>query len=586
MYDGVVITVKGVMRFSFFKFQGFLQSVSQSILSWVSKASPRNLTRKLSPKKQALLKLPAPIDIEEEDLPKQAQMHPCDEYMFLKGKFRDIGRLNGISEALGRDFLTAMPTGAYKSRLGQIGFVSRRMHEDLACPEMAKAIEKAHSHEKKYKKEWDEWDSANLFEMESMYRHQCQIDAELMERRAYLSYEGRNHHREVLKNNDWEGAKKFLGEMIDLQRSIGEAKCLKGNTSKEDPIYEALMREYIPGARLKDVDILFSELKTKLDILLPKIQKVQSHQEMPVSIHGPFDPVKQLQLNKSLLKLIGFDFKRGGLYETGHNPVEGGTPDDTRLVIKTSSQKDFLNSMRSALHEGGHGLYIQGLPRTTWRYQPVGQDLGAAMQESQALLIEMIIGRMPEFFEYLSPRVEGLFQRFGDPAFTADNLYKIKTRVETKPLRRQSDEVTYFYHVNMRMKLERDLIAGRLKIDDLPDAWNAEVKSFTGTEPENLAEGCLQDVHWFVGKFGYFPSYTLGHLMAAQFYAAMKRDIQNMPELIRKGQYQPINDWLGNNIHQKGRLQRTDELIREVTGSDLKVQPLISHIEDRYLSAA
>jgi len=555
----------------------------RTVRGWFGKIPPLKIFVK---KTEMLLRLPAPVDIEEEDLPKQAQKHSCDEYMFLKGRFRDIGRMNGISEALGRDFLTAMPRGAYKSRLGQIAFISRRMHEDLACPDVAKAIEKAHAHEKKYRKEWDKWDSANLFEMENMYRHHCQIDAELMERRAHLSYEGRVHHRDVLKNNDWDGAKEFLGQMIDLQRSIAESKCLKNNDHKTDPLYQALMREFMPGSRLNDVDIAFKGLREKIDVLMPKIQKHQENESDFISIKGPFSSEKQLQLNKSLLKLIGFDFERGGLYETGHNPVEGGTPDDTRLVIKTSSKKDFLDSMRSALHEGGHGLYIQGLPRTTWRYQPVGQDLGAAMQESQALLIEMILGRTPEFFQYLSPRIEGLFQRFGDDAFTAENLYKTKTRVRPTPLRRQSDEVTYFYHVEMRMKLERDLIAGRLKLDDLPDAWNAEVKSFTGVEPENLAEGCLQDVHWFVGKFAYFPSYTLGHMMAAQFYASMKKDIQNLPYLIQQGEYKPVTDWLGKNIHQKGRLQRTDALIKEVTGSELKPDALINHLEERYLSAA
>jgi|GEM_PF-11167 len=576
-----------------FNIRQFLRLLWGNIFKGVSQFSPnlsfRHLGKRIgsiAKSKKPLLQLPSPVEMEDEDLPKQAQKHPSESYMALKQRFRDMGRMNGILEALGRDFLTAMPTGAYKSRLGQIAFLSRRMHEDLACPDVAKAIEKANTHESKNRKDWDEWDSANLFEMESMYRHHCQIDPELMERRAHLSYEGRVHHRDVLKNNDWEGAKNFLSEMIDLQRSIAESKCLKENHHDTDPLYQALMREYMPGARLNEVDGYFDDLSEKINELYPKVKKHQEKAGAPIQIDGPFDSDKQLQLNKSLLRLIGFDFKRGGLYETGHNPVEGGTPDDTRLVIKTSSETNFLNSMRSALHEGGHGLYIQGLPRAIWRYQPVGQDLGAAMQESQALLIEMILGRMPEFFEYLSPRVEGLFQRFGDPAFSAGNLYKTKTRVEATPLRRQSDEVTYFYHIQMRMKLERDLIAGRLKIDDLPDAWNAEIKEFAGVEPTSLADGCLQDVHWFVGKFAYFPSYTLGHMMAAQFNSAMTKEIQNIPDLIRRGDYAPINQWLGRHIHQKGRLQRVDKLIKDVTGASLKTDALIHHLEDRYLHAA
>jgi carboxypeptidase Taq len=548
----------------------------------------KNLSGRMIFRRKPVLKLPAPVDIDphEIDFSKQSQQHPSGDYMTLKMRFRDIGRMNGIIEALGRDFLTAMPEGAYRSRLGQISFLARRMHEDLACPDVAAAIENAQTHQRKHKNSWDEWDRANLFEMENMYRHHCQIAPELMEQQAYLTYEGRVHHRNVLLNNDWESAKKFLRQMIDLQRRVAESKCLKNNDHKTDPLYQALLREYIPGGRLTEIEKLFGQLKTKIDTLVPQIEKHQASQDEPLPLVGPFSPELQLKLNKSLLHLIGFDFNRGGLYETGHNPVEGGTPDDTRLVIKTSLSGNFLDSMKSALHEGGHGLYIQGLPRAIWRYQPVGQDLGAAMQESQALLVEMVLGRMPEFFEYLSPRVEGLFQKFGDPALSAENLYKTKTRVRHTMLRRQSDEVTYFYHIHMRMQLERDLIAGRLDLDDLPDAWNAKVKEFTGQEPQTLAEGCLQDVHWFVGKFAYFPSYTLGHMMAAQFYDSMKKDIQNIPDLVRRGEYGPMNRWLADHIHSKGRLQRTDVLLDEVTGGPLKTAPLVNHLQDRYLAAA
>lgn len=537
-------------------------------------------------KKEPMLKLPSPEEHLGPKGSKQYQNHPCPNYMELKMRFRDVGRMNGIVEALGRDFLTAMPEGAYKSRLGQIAFLSRRMHEDLANKEIATLIERAHTHEKKCPKEWDDWDRANLHEMETMYRHHCQIKPDLMEKSARLSYEGRRRHRAVLRDNDWDSAKKFLQEMIDLQRTIAESKCLIDNDHKTDAPYQALLREYIPGARLDDISKLFGELETKLDKLLPQIIEKQKNQDTPQELKGPFPATLQLWLNQSLLKVIGFDFERGGLYETGHNPVEGGTPDDTRLVIKTSDTEDFLESMKSTLHEGGHGLYIQGLPRKEWRYQPVGQDLGAAVQESQALLVEMILGRMPEFYQYLSPRVEGLFQKFGEESMSADNLYKLKTRVKPGIDRKHADEVSYFYHINMRMKLERDLIGGRLSVDELPDAWNAETKRFSGHEPETHAQGCLQDVHWFVGKFGYFPSYTMGHMMAAQIYARMKKDIQNIPELVGSGRFLPIRDWLGTNIHAKGRLHRTDKLLEDVTGTRLHVSPLIQHFEDRYLAAA
>ncbi len=535
---------------------------------------------------EELLRLPPPGKYVRRSNTKQAADHPSESYMSLKMAFRDIGRMNAIIEALGRDFLTAMPEGAYKSRLGQIAFLFRRMHEELANEKVAGLIEDAHTHQRKNPGTWDDWDSANLREMESSYRHVAQVDPELMERKARLAYEGRRKHREVLKADDWDEARPFLEDMIDLQKRIAESKCLKDSDHATDPAYQALLREYIPGARLTDIDALFSRMEDKLKDLLPWILEEQGKRAEPIPLTGPFPAAQQMWLNSSLLKVLGFDFNRGGLYETGHNPVEGGTPEDTRLVIKTSNTGNFLDSMKSALHEGGHGIYIQGLPRETWRYQPVGQDLGAAMHESQALLIEMILGRTKEFYSFLAPRVEGLFQKFGDPAMSADNLYRLKTWVKPGLDRKSADEVTYFFHILLRTRLERDLIAGRLTVKELPDAWNAGMKSLLGVEPQTYAQGCLQDVHWFVGKFGYFPSYTVGHMIAAQINDRMKRDIQNIPDLMRQGDFLPIQAWLQDKIYSQGRLKRTDKLIEDVTGAKLSAGPLISHLQDRYLAAA
>lgn len=558
----------------------------KSSMRWMQSLNPSKWLSGLnSNKKTDILKLPPPYG-DEDSQSKQNADHSCPNYMELKMRFRDIGRMNGIIEALGRDFLTAMPEGAYKSRLGQISFLARRSHEDLANEKVADLIQNAHKHQQTCPKEWDDWDRANLFEMETMYRHYCKVDPNLVERRSYLSYEGRRHHREVLKNNDWPAAKEFLQEMIDLQRQIAEAKCFDEDDHKGDALYQSLLREYTPGISLKEVDTLFDKMHGELDTLLPQILEKQAAEDAPEPLRGGFDPELQLWLNKSLLDVLGFDFNRGGLYETGHNPVEGGTPDDTRLVIKTSNTGDFLESMKSALHEGGHGLYIQGLPRQEWRYQPVGQDLGAAVQESQALIVEMIFGRNKEFFEYLSPRLEGLFQKFGDKSLSPDNLYKLKTRVRSSIDRKNADEVTYFYHVHLRTRLERDLISGRLAVKDLPEAWNEGVKEFTGKTPESNAHGCLQDVHWFVGKFGYFPAYTLGHMMAAQIKDRMAKDIQNINDLLRYGDFIPIREWLNQHVHAKGRSLAMQDLLTDLTGSRLSEKPLIGHFRERYLEAA
>lgn len=518
----------------------------------------------------------------KQEIIKQDQEHACKAYTDLKVAFRDIGRMNAIIEILGRDFLTAMPEGAYLSRLGQMAFLFRRMHEDLTSEDVHKLLVEAreHAHECTDEEDWDDWDTANLREMEDMYRIYCHVEPSLMERKARLSYEGRRHHTNVYKEGDWEQAKEFLKEQVDLHRRIADARLEASNAESR---YEMLMQEFMPGMKLFDLENLMDSHAEALKSMLPEILEKQANDPAPMALDDEYEGEAQMWLNRSLLEVIGFNFDRGGLYETGHNPVEGGTPEDTRLVISNVDQSNFLNSMKSALHEGGHGLYIQGLPRKQWRYQPVGMDLGAAMHESQALLIEMIIGRMPEFFEFLSPRLEGLFHGINSPALSSENLYALKTRVQPGSDRKKADEVTYFYHVLLRFRLERDLIDGTLSVDQLPEAWVEGIHHHLGILPTNHIEGCLQDVHWFVGKFGYFPAYALGHMIAAQLFVTLKNTIPDLNEKIIEGDFSQITKWLSENIYSKGRLMGMQGLLKEITGSRLKPEYLEKHLRRRYL---
>ncbi len=542
-----------------------------------------DLGDKSQDKIEKALNVPEPIRAAQSDPAQKFEDHPSVPYNALRSTFRNVGRMNAIIETMGRDFLTAMPQGAYVSRLGQIAFLYRRQHEDLADSELISHLNESKAHASSNPADWSDWDIANLREMETAIRHHIGVPADLIEKRARLAYEGRHVHRDVLKNNDWEQAQTFLEGMVELQQKIADAKQLEDNDHPEAR-YQSLLREFMPGARLDDITNLFRDYKTEVETLLPQIIANQNAKESPVQMEGVFSGKSQLWLNKTLLKLTGFDFQRGGLYETGHNPVEGGTPDDTRLVIKTAKIGTFLDSMKSALHEGGHGLYIQGLPRKKWRYQPVGQDLGALAHESQALLVEMILGRKREFFEFLAPRAEGVFQRFNDPALTPINLWRLKNQVNKTPDRKSADEVTYFLHIHMRTELERKLISGELLVRDLPDAWAQYSKQLFGSKPKTNAQGCLQDVHWFVGKFGYFPSYALGHMMAAQLYETMLRDIPAIPSHLRDGNFTDIHEWLDEKIYKKGRLERTDELIQSITGEALSSRALVRHIKNRYLS--
>ena len=512
---------------------------------------------------------------------KQDQPHACESYTTLKRKFRDIGRLSAIGEVLGRDFLTAMPEGAYKSRLNQIAYLYRRIQEDITHGDIRKLIDKATDHEQNYPDDWDEWDTANLREMHASYQQHSLLTEEMMEHNARIESEGRRRFKIAKDENDWPSAQKHLQEVIDSEREIAELKLKSTGASS---LYEALLQDYCKNIKVSQIESWFSELETEVQSLIPQIIERQNKRENPVELMDFYPDTSQMWLNEELLELFGFDFERGGLYQTGHNPVEGGTPDDTRLVISNANTSNFLISMKSALHEGGHGLYIQGLPRKIWRYQPVAQALSAAVHESQALIVEMMICRTKEFFEFLSPRLEGLFHAMKDPSLTAENLHRLKNYVRPTPDRKTADEVSYFLHVILRYRIEKDLIDGNLEVKDIPERWTEDTYKYLGVYPQSHHEGCLQDVHWFVGKFGYFPAYTLGHMMAAQQFLCMEKEIPDLRHQIRRGEFLESTDWLREKIHSKGSKLSTEDLMIEATGRGLSTQPLIDHLKRRYLS--
>ncbi|MAM34640.1 MAG: hypothetical protein CMH28_06165 [Micavibrio sp.] len=508
--------------------------------------------------------------------------HPCHAYRSLMERHRNVGRLAAIAEIISRDFLTAMPEGAYMNRLDQISYLHKRIHNDIVCGDAQRELEEAQDHVEAHGGLWDNWDRANLQGMVDIFRSHSIQTPETMEESARIANEGRRLHREVLKKGDWSAGVPHLKRVVDFTRKMAEKKARwRGSAT----LYEALVQDYSPGLDLKTIWKWFNQLDRELLQMLPLVMERQSQRSKIVEMTGSFDPKAQMWLNRALIEMLGFDFDRGSLHETSHSPVEGGTPDDTRLVIKTADSSNFLDSLKSALHEGGHGLYTQGLPaKGEWAYQPVAKDLGTMMHESQALFVEMILGRTPEFFKFLAPRLEGLFHTIRDPSLTAENLFRIKTKVAPTLNRRKADEVTYFFHIFLRFQIECDLIEGKIEVEDIPAYWTEWMHNKLGIMPQNHAEGVLQDVHWFVGKFGYFQSYTLGHMVAAQIFEKMRTDIPQIFEKIERGDFRQVQYWLHKNIYSKGSLMPADALLKDVTGYKPSPDFLISHLENRYLS--
>jgi carboxypeptidase Taq len=283
-----------------------------------------------------------------------------------------------------------------------------------------------------------------------------------------------------------------------------------------------------------------------------------------------------------IMKAMGFAFDRGRLDESEH-PFTEGVPGDMRLTTRYD-QTDVFTGLLSAMHETGHAMYHMGLPET-WRDQPVGRDRGMVAQESQSLLLERLVCRSRAFARYLSPQ---LIRHFGvaGPAWDPENLYAHLTRVRRGAIRVDADELTYPLHVLVRYELEKRLLSGDLAVRDLPGAWNAEMELRLGFRPENDRDGCLQDIHWAVGSFGYFPSYALGAVIAVQLIESLRNDVHDLDEQIARGDFTGLFGWLRSHVHSQGARLTLQDLLRQATGKTLSAVPFIRYLEGKYLEAA
>ncbi|MBL8706893.1 MAG: carboxypeptidase M32, partial [Rhodospirillales bacterium] len=299
----------------------------------------------------------------------------------------------------------------------------------------------------------------------------------------------------------------------------------------------------------------------------------------PVPLPGPFPADKQRALGRRLMESIGFDFAHGRLDESAH-PFTGGIPDDVRITTRYD-EEDFTRGLMGVLHETGHALYERGLP-ARWRLQPVGDARGMALHESQSLLMEMQACRSRAFVTFAAPLMRAAFEGIG-PAWDAENVYRIYTRVEPGFIRVDADEVTYPAHVILRYRLEKAMIAGELDLADLPGAWNEGMKSLLGIVPPDDRLGCLQDIHWPDGAWGYFPTYTLGAMAAAQLFAAAKQAVPGLVEDIARGDFQPLMAWLVQNVHGQGSRGTTDEILAAATGAPLGDAAFRAHLQARYI---
>lgn len=491
-------------------------------------------------------------------------------YQDLTGLFSRLRAIEDATGILGWDAQALMPAGAADGRAEQLAVLRGIAHDLLVAPATADLLSQAEEECSGLGR----WEQANLREMRRAHTHASAVPHDLVLAESKATSQAEMVWRTAKATSDFALLLPHLKQVLAVQRDIG---CCKGE-ALGTTAYDALLDQYDAGLRQAAIDPLFDRLRSELPDLIGAAKERQRGQRgKPVT--GSFPVAAQRALGEQLMRAVGFDFDHGRL-DTSLHPFCGGATSDVRITTRYN-EDDFTRSLMGVLHETGHALYEQGRPGQ-WLRQPVSNARGMVMHESQSLLIEMQACRTREFLAYLSPLLKEAFGR-DDAAFAAENLHALYTRVEPGFIRVDADEVTYPAHILLRYDLERAMIEGTLAVDDLPAAFNAGMRDLLGLTVVDDAHGCLQDIHWPSGGWGYFPTYTLGAAAAAQLFAAACAAVPEIMSELARGDFAALVGWLREHVHGQGSLLDTDALMTAATGRPLGGDAYLKHLRRRYL---
>ncbi|HET7731161.1 MAG TPA: carboxypeptidase M32 [Usitatibacter sp.] len=479
-----------------------------------------------------------------------------------------LHRLTHLYNIVDWDRATMMPPRGSESRAAAQAELDALIHRLRTDPRQAQLLAAADS------EPLEEAERANLREMRRLHREENVLPEALVEARVMASARCEHAWRSQRPANDWKGFLPNLREVVRIAREEATLLSQEMGLSR----YDAMVDRWEPDMRSAELDRLFGDLRQWLPGLITRVRDKQAKEKVIEPV-GPYPVDRQRDLGLALMQLLGFDFSAGRLDESTH-PFCGGVPEDVRLTTRYR-EDDFTTSMMSTAHETGHARFQQNLPRE-WLGQPLGVARSAGIHESQSLSVEMQLVRRRAFAGLLAPLLR---RHLGDqPAFAPENLYRLLTRVEPGYIRVDADELTYPLHVILRYEIERPLIEGEIEPDDIPALWDEKMSSLLGLDTRgNFTNGCMQDVHWSESLFGYFPTYTLGAMYAAQWFAAIGRAHPDLDERIAAGDLAPVFDWLRANIWTQGRRWETAELVRRASGEPLNPAHFRRHLESRYL---
>lgn len=491
-------------------------------------------------------------------------------YERLTALGKELKLVSDSAALLGWDQEVLLPSRGIPYRAEQMSWFSGYVHERFTAAEVGEWIAEAEDQTKA----GDVVAAANCREWRHEYDRSTCLPTKLVQELAEARVHSQAAWAEARKVSDFRRFAPHLQKLVDLSREHAE------RWGYDDQLYDALIDRFERGATARGLVGTLGSLRTSLLPIVDAATSRPPYDRSGLSGHYPVE--RQQAFNREVAESIGFDFEAGRIDTAVHPFCSGMAPYDTRLTTRYD-ETDFLSSLFGVLHEAGHGLYEQGLPKD-WRGQPVGNSVSLGVHESQSRLWENHVGRSRGFWEKWLPRAIHHFPHL--MGLTPEDLYAAVNQAERSHIRVEADEVTYDLHILLRFELECAIFSGDLAIADIPGEWNRRFESYFGLPVRNDAEGCLQDIHWSMGIFGYFPTYSLGNLNAAHLASAAKSQDPAVAAAFASADYAPLLAWMRKHLHEAGSLHLPDDLVTRAAGAPVTSEALVSHLRERYLGGS
>jgi carboxypeptidase Taq len=492
-----------------------------------------------------------------------------EAYQWLVNDSKETAVFDSIRSLLVWDQRTCIPVRGQAHRAEQLGVLTRLLHARRTNPVIGENLTRVESSE--LAREPLSPEAVNAREWRRAYDKAIRIPERLAVELAHTASEGQACWQAARPRNDWEAFRPYLTRIVQLKRE--EAECL-GYTGEP---YDALLDRYEPDETAEGLEPLFASLRDRLVALLQRILGSETRPDsMLLRSHFPAD--RQDAFARLVLERIGYQFEAGRLDPTAHPFTVGIGPGDVRITARYN-EAFFGQGIFGAVHEAGHALYDAGLPDEHWG-TPLGEAMSLGIHESQSRMWENMVARSPGFWEFFYPLAEKHFSSLS--RVSLQTFVFAINEVQPSLIRTEADEVTYNLHVLLRFEIERALLKDAVAVGELPEVWNEKMKAYLGVVPRDHSSGLMQDVHWSSGAIGYFPTYTLGNLYAAQFYHRVEQEVGDLQQLFSRGEFEPLLLWLRRNIHSEGNRYHSRELARKVTGEDLNSRYLVDYLERKY----